>query len=904
MFDQRYTVFRRDRYIDDSGVGGGVLIAVKSTLNPKHQKRWSSSAEDMWISIPKNSHGSIHICIAYIPPGSDHTSGLSSHFDEVDEIYARHSDDTFIIMGDYNLPHIRWTLDSSTTPIIGEYTAGSANVRFIDFVSLSGLRQYNYVHNISNRILDLVLSNELCEVKESDTPLVPPDLYHKPLSVTVNFPINTLKNMKSNSRDVVMYQKADYVKIRNEISVIDWCHEFASLNTDECVARFHSILLKIINKNVPVKRLKPGRSYPHWFSSTLINVIKEKASFHKKWKKYNNPLDYQTFSLLRARQKQLQNSCHNRYIANIESNLRVNPKCLFSYIKSRKGGGGIPRTVSYNGEQFEEPKLICNSFNDFFASVHVRNTGVQHIACSPSSSCDTIQLNNVEIDNSLVKKYLDSIDVSKGMGSDSIPGIFIKNCSTALSLPLTFIYNRSISDGCFPKLWKKTLITPIYKSGDRAEVSNYRPISKLPIMSKIFEKIIIDQINPLINPYLTNNQHGFRAKRSVDSNLLEFTHSITQSMHNNCQVDAIYTDLAKAFDKINHKILIDKVKMIGIRGNLLRWFESYVCDRFQAVVLHGHVSDYQPIFSGVPQGSHLGPLLFLIYINDMDKCLKHSNILLFADDAKIYREVKNISDCDKLQEDLNHLQLYCQQNQLFINGSKCSSLSYSRNKKKITYNYQVAGTVLKSTHEIKDLGVILDEKLSYTNHIEYVSSRAFRTLGFISRNTKHFRDPSSLTILFNSLVRSVLEFGSTIWNPSYITHINAIERVQNKYIKQLNFRKRLHFASYDQARQYYKMNSLESRRIVLDLCFLHRIINNNVDSPYLLGELPFHCPARRSRYPALFYLERSRTNYHLNSFINRVCTTFNRNSQREPSLDPFSTTLNKFKSVLTALTQL
>jgi exonuclease III len=902
LFDQRYEVYRRDRSESESRAGGGVLIAVRAELNPTHIKSWSSSSEDIWVSISLNSRKKVHICCTYVPPGTNHISDLTSHLSMAEYISNAHSEDTVVLVGDYNLPHITWTLDSpDSLPAVGDFVRSSANTRFIDFLSLTGYRQYNCVKNSLNRILDYVVSSEgAITVDRSESQLVPPDPYHPPLLISMKCLVKKNEYLKNKQKEITLFNLGDYEKIKHKLSVRDWHHEFKNLNTEQCTTELYNTLNKIISEDIPIKRIKGDNTFPKWYSSPLINIIKEKAFYHRKWKKFKNPLDYQSFSLLRSRQKTMERECYNRYVNNVESNLKKNPKYLFSFIKNKRNTGTIPKSMIYEGRTCTDPKDICNSFNSFFTSVHIRSDSYTERRSVVREPAVNININNIALDSALVSRYVRAIDTTKGQGADSIPAIFLKKCSPEISIPLSIIFNKSITEGCFPYHWKKTQITPIFKSGgDQNSIKDYRPISKLPIMSKILEKIVIDQIGPIINSYITPGQHGFRTKKSVDSNLLEFSHVLMHSIHNGRQVDAVYTDFAKAFDKINHKTLIEKIERVGISGELLGWFGSYISNRYQAVVLRGHESDYAPIYSGVPQGSHLGPLLFLIYINDVEECLRHSKILLFADDAKIFKEIRNTEDCERLQSDLTALQKYCVENQLFLNIEKCNIITYTRNRKKINFNYNINDKILQHKSEIRDLGIVLDEELGFTKHYEHTVTRAFRTLGFIIRNTKSFKDPGTLTILFNSLVRSVLEFGCAVWNPCYITHIDAIERVQKKYVKQLNYRKRLHFDSYAHSLQYHKISPLETRRLIVDLCCLHKIINADIDSPYLLSVLPFYCPLRRQRARCLFYTEQSRTNYHLNSFVNRACRSFNKNCMNDPNLDPFSTDRNIFKKNLT-----
>ncbi|CAG9795435.1 unnamed protein product [Diatraea saccharalis] len=274
---------------------------------------------------------------------------------------------------------------------------------------------------------------------------------------------------------------------------------------------------------------------------------------------------------------------------------------------------------------------------------------------------------------------------------------------------------------------------------------------------KLLEKIVSDQLSYFIRHRLSTMQHGFVNSRSVDTNMITFTEFVLQAMDQGKQVDAVYSDFSKAFDKISHNLLLQKLWTLGVHGNLLRWLESYIRNRSQAVCVKGYCSAFLSIPSGVPQGSHLGP---------------------YADDTKLYKVIQR-----GLQSDLDSLTKYCRDNKLFLNADKCRIISFSRKLSTITYPYKINNMELVRVDSIRDLGIIVDSKLSFKAHYDQIVKRAFRTLGFIIRISKPFNNPHTLKILFFSFVRSILEFGSVIWNPFYKQDIARLEKVQFKFMK-------------------------------------------------------------------------------------------------------------------------
>ncbi|KAG7306323.1 hypothetical protein JYU34_008933 [Plutella xylostella] len=354
-------------------------------------------------------------------------------------------------------------------------------------------------------------------------------------------------------------------------------------------------------------------------------------------------------------------------------------------------------------------------------------------------------------------------------------------------------------------------------------------------------------------------------------------------MDNGFQVDAVYTDYSKAFDKIPHNILVKKLDLFGIHGNLLRWLDSYLRNRSQAVSIKGYLSSFIPISSGVPQGSHLGPLLFNIFINDVTNILNNSDSLLYADDTKIFMKVSSLDDCHNLQADLNNLIQYCNKNKVKLNIDKCCVISFTRKKNKILYDYNFQDISLRRVTEVRDLGVHLDSELSFRRHYDIITAKAYKMLGFIFRQSKDFKSPTTLILLFNSFVRSILEYASTVWNPQYQNHIYNIERIQNKFIKRLKYK----FKNFDTN----SFLSLETRRDMRDQMFLHKIINNHIDSPYLLGKMALYCKGN-SRHPKTFVIKNCSSNYTKNRFAIRACESYNKSHHKT---DIFSENLINFK---------
>ncbi len=262
---------------------------------------------------------------------------------------------------------------------------------------------------------------------------------------------------------------------------------------------------------------------------------------------------------------------------------------------------------------------------------------------------------------------------------------------------------------CDPSNWKSANIVAIHKSGSRQNVANYRPISLLPLISKVFERILCNHLWRHVQPAISEQQHGFVPGRDCTTNLTSLLQEAYSAVDRRGQLDIIYTDFSKAFDRVSHKHLIHKLASFNVHSNLLNLLSSYLTYRRHRVVVDGQCSSWHPVPSGVPQGSVLGPMLFSLFINDLPQCITNKS-LLFADDMKVFRPVYNESDCISLQEDIHKISNWCSTWQLNLNFAKCSVLSVTLKKKPCLFNYSVNNNVLNRVSVQKGLGIFIDKQ--------------------------------------------------------------------------------------------------------------------------------------------------------------------------------------------------
>ena len=390
---------------------------------------------------------------------------------------------------------------------------------------------------------------------------------------------------------------------------------------------------------------------------------------------------------------------------------------IYHYIRSYTKSGMIPPTVHLDDTIASSDASQAGLFNQYFHSVFTPPTISDHII--PPLHPD--QISSLTFTEDDVYYILCQLDPNKATGMDKISPKVLKNCALSLTRPLCHLFNLSLSKGIIPKEWKVHLIVPIYKSDDRSSVKNYHPISLLSNTSKVLETLIYNNIINHILRHITNSQFGFLPGRSTTQQLLLYLNNIQQATNLGHQTDSIYLDFRKAFDSVPHMKLLNKLKSCGISGDLYKWFNNYLYNRLQCVRICNSTSNFLPVVSGVPQGSILGPLLFLIYVNDLPSVIKFSSLFLFADDAKLSKNIVVPTDQLCLQEDLNQLFSWGINNDLRLSIPKCIHLSFNS---KFTTTYTIDSCPLLHPNFHCDLGLQLSSNMSWLKHYEFITSKA------------------------------------------------------------------------------------------------------------------------------------------------------------------------------------
>jgi len=594
------------------------------------------------------------------------------------------------------------------------------------------------------------------------------------------------------------------------------------------------LLSKFKEKHIP-SFLKNVNKHVPWLTKYIRKLINKRNNLYKRFRKCNH-------SCLKAKYVCARNLvtkqiclAKRNYERKIVKRTKNNRKTFFSYVshKNRSNcSNKIGPLVDSKGNMVIQDREVSESLNEFFSSVFNSNNKEDDLNIVSEIISDSEKIDKLDVTEDQVVKAIDSFKMNKSPGIDGFSSTYILMCKNILAKPLALMFNKSLNTGEIPEDWKKANITPILKKGNKNSVENYRPVSLTSIIGKILEKLIKAHVEShlLSKNIIKISQHGFMKSRSCLTNLLICQNAIVQKIDEGSSVDVIYLDLQKAFDKVPHGKLISKMKSMGIVGKVAVWIEQWLKDRKQRVVINGSDSGWTDVKSGVPQGSILGPLLFTIYINDLEEGLVNP-VLKFADDTKMWGVVDNQEDVGRLQGDLDTLLNWSKVNHMPFNVDKCKIMHIGRNNQKA--KYMMSNQILQETKEEKDLGVFFSNTFKPSFNCNKVCKAANKMVGLIRRNIVN-KTAESMMILYKTLVRPKLDYCIPAWRPYSRKDINALEKVQKRFTKMIHGCRAL---KYEERLHKLSITTLEERHNRADLIQVFKILNDI--SWYISTGLPY-----------------------------------------------------------------
>ncbi|CAH2239452.1 jg24388, partial [Pararge aegeria aegeria] len=525
----------------------------------------------------------------------------------------------------------------------------------------------NTIANCNDRCLDLVLSalsaDGSVKVRAVAAPLVPVDAHHPPLEIAVT--------LRSRQSDALLpeasphapigwnFYKADFVSLYSAIAAADWTPVYAALQLEESLKLFYEILTSTIDDWVPRKKrspVAPGYNYPEWYTVEIIRNIKLKANLHRRYKASNSRADYDAFSQCRTRVKMMIKIAHEHYRRRVQDQLLKDPLSFWSFTKSKRSSRG-PQKILKNGLTLTAEQCV-KEFAHYFHSVYNSEPAELNVSAAIAAAGGENGAARVHMDRLTlyeVRQALKHLKPKKSAGPDGIPPYLFKDCRFVLAEPLLHIYNQCLKEAVFPGMWKLTRVIPVPKGRSGTQLEGYRPVAVLSTAAKVLESAIHKIIYNQVSAQLSDAQLGFRPGRSTTSNLLSYMSVIGPTIDNGGQTDAAYFDFSKAFDLVDNDVLLKKLAAVGFTPHLLNFFASYLKDRQQYVEYRGHRSEPYYTRSGVSQGSNLGPLQFILMINDLPQVIQDCKCWLFADDLKLSRTVDDGNDCTRMQQDIDRV---------------------------------------------------------------------------------------------------------------------------------------------------------------------------------------------------------------------------------------------------------
>ena len=772
--------------------------------------------EHLWLQIKLTGSDKLLVgCVYRSPSGDAHQS-----VDElVSLLHTAHKSEAshLLIAGDFNLPQINWTksfCSASESHYAHNFLAAVHDCLLFQHVT----QPTRFREGVTPSTLDLVMTNE--EGMLTDLQYSPGLGMSDHVVLSFKLACYTVQPVSTTKR--LNFHRADFVKLNEKVHEIDW-DLLVTKPVEDGYKIFKDKLNCIVASCVPEGKNSQSRRNIYMTSSAL-QLRKQKNILWQKSMVTNDPVDIARFNRSRNRLRQLTRQLRKSFEAQLVTEIKGNQKAFWKYSNSRlKTKPRISNLRDASGLLVSKGEEKAATLNAYFSSVFTHEE--QSEVPSPPDRALTAYLTDINVTPAMVQSKLSILKVTSAPGPDDIHPRVLREAHCSLSVPLSHLFRRSLDTGCIPCDWTLARVVPIHKKGDRQDPSNYRPVSLTAIPCKVLESLIRDQLLTHLTEQglLSEHQHGFRPRRSCSSQLLEVLESWTRELEDSSPIDVVYLDFRKAFDSVPHSRLLAKLQSYGVSGKLLTWIEAFLTGRKQQVVLDGSHSPWTEVASGVPQGSVLGPLLFLVYVNDLPDAV-HCDIKLFADDAKLFSRVTCDSESALLQADLGALTSWSATWLMPFNQGKCKVLHIGQANQ--AFQYEMDGVPLDSTSVEKDLGISIDSELKFREQASSAVAKATRILAVIKRSFALI-DKVTLPMLYKSLVRPHLEYGNLIWGPFNRADQRLVERVQRRATRLVgSIRKE----PYEERLRILELPSLYYRRRRGDMIYTYQLFHGGIDA--------------------------------------------------------------------------
>ena len=710
----------------------------------------------------------------------------------------------------------------------------------------------------------------------------------------------------------------------DELKNIDWnaVMEISKNDANISFNNWWSKLDPIIDKFMPLEKItnkEYKRKFKPWITTGLVNSMKRRDKLLRQYINAKNAtakLALSTqYKLLRNQIVELtkvsKNNFYKKYFSTNNTNLKKVWTGIKSLINIKNKNNNIPSSILEDGEIITDQKKIANSFAKTYSSVADKilnqrnyNGDGNFKKYLPASTSNSMRVDPVDAKE--VCLTIASFNPNKACGPSSVPSYILYYMQNELANPLAKIVNISLSTGIHPDKLKIAKITPIYKKGSKLSTSNYRPISLLSNINKLIERLVYNRVFDFANKQnlFYKLQFGFRPKHSTAHALTNITEEIRNSLDRGKFSCAVFVDFQKAFDTVNHSVLLAKLEHYGIRGTINKWFESYLSNRKHSVTINGFDSDLHDANHGVPQGSVLGPLLFLIYINDLYRSIKFSKTYHFADDTNLLITDKKIKSIQaKLNKDLKGLYKWLLANKISLNAAKTELVIFRKPSWSLPITkIKIAGVRISPSHSTKYLGVYLDEFLNGSAHCKHLSTILRRANGMIAKARHHLRDsPEYNRTLYHSIFSSHMTYGCLSWFTSENQYTKRIEILQNNALRLITFAVsfRDHITpTYKELKILKIKDHVTMEQLLLVHDFLNNKLPSSFDGSFILARDQYDLGTRAALLDKLFLPITDTVRYGTNSIKIQAIKSWNELIDSHPTHEIVSLSRNKFKRLV------
>ena len=790
-----YVTHRLDRRWNDNGDpgnckrGGGLLCYSKLALNSSDSKyeHLNCSTRDIelqWISVDIKNLRPIVILNVYRPPQGDHKKACNLLNDSIAKAHLKNNTEIYVL-GDFNIDmkdkgslmakELLFTTGSNgLSPQIKKSTRhsfreGKSKETLIDQIFT------NSTLIVESKTLNMNVSDHLAVYVRRKKLRIP----HK----KVSFKGRSYRN----------FVKEDF---QEGLININWAEYYKATNPNTCWQIMENAIRTALDESCPLKSFKVREIREPWVTDEILEEIKDKDNYIKIAKQTKKEEDWLLAKRERNRVGKLVKGAKADFVKEQQHEHKNDPKKFWKVVSSIVPGkkqkqmqGSISLRDEVEKEEVPEA-LVADHINNFFSNIGSNlaskvNQPWRFYGERVQHNCHELKTDYQE-----VLKLCKEINVTKSSGIEDIASKILKSAFLVLIPQLVYMFNLSFSTNLFPEKWKRATVIPLFKGGDRSAVGNYRPISLLPLPGKLLEKIAHKNITLFLetNNILTDKQSGFRKGFSTSSAVADLTDDLFSAVNKSEISLAVFADLRKAFDTVSHKILGQKIEKYGLRGNVQNWCLNYLSGRCQQTLANGVRSKQLNLSYGVPQGSVLGPLFFILYVNDIQGALEATNahVQLYADDTVVYTVGQDLNVVKRdLQQSLNCLDEWCQSNKLTLNPGKTKLMSFGTRhaiKKTNQQALYLGGKKLQNVSTFKYLGFTLDSTLTFKSHLADVIRNVIHKKTLLARLKSFLHNDTALSI-YKAIILPYFDYCDIVYQGANANDLDKLQRLQNKCLK-------------------------------------------------------------------------------------------------------------------------